>query len=65
MLSLDTTGRDSLFSYQPMLKWLSKRNQRLTNPGLIAVGRTTTLQSFMSSLACSVSMQMARYVGND
>jgi Ca2+-binding EF-hand superfamily protein len=37
MLALDTTGRDSLFAYEPMLRWLSKRNQRLTNPALIAV----------------------------
>ena len=37
MLALDTTGRDSLFTYEPMLRWLSKRHQRLTNPALIAV----------------------------
>eukprot|EP01043_Picozoa_sp_COSAG02_P059323 COSAG02_NODE_7540_length_2969_cov_1.275261_1_plen_903_part_00 len=37
MLALDTTGRDSMFAYEPMLRWLSKRNQRLTNPALIAV----------------------------
>ena len=37
MLALDTTGRDSLFAYEPMLRWLSKRNQRLTNPALIAI----------------------------
>eukprot|EP01047_Picozoa_sp_COSAG01_P011284 COSAG01_NODE_493_length_16327_cov_5.632879_10_plen_211_part_00 len=37
MLALDTTGRDSLFAYEPMLKWLSGRSRRLTNPALVGV----------------------------
>eukprot|EP01052_Picozoa_sp_SAG31_P032579 SAG31_NODE_3585_length_4096_cov_14.959470_2_plen_278_part_00 len=36
MFSLDTADTDT-FLYDPMLRWLSKRNKRLTDPGLLNV----------------------------
>ena len=41
MLALDTggsySGGDTTFLYEPMLRWLAKRNKRLTDPGLLNV----------------------------
>ena len=43
-------GPNSKFVYEPMLRWLSKRNKRMTDPGLLNVLKRLAGPSIYSRL---------------